>query len=92
MSVKHDQDAQAEESDTSLPKVSLTLFGASEDMKTRLRQTVDREGWEELLHDPYIFLDVILDELFLQMDQNVQDVSGLFGGIESVGDHKIIKI
>lgn len=87
MRVRHgrsskEPDSQQVESD--LPTVELTLFGAEGDMKTRLRQMVESEKWEELLRDPYILLDVILDELYLQMDRNVQDVSGLFSGIENV--------
>lgn len=66
------------------PRVELVLFGAEDDMKTRLRQLVGSEGWKEVLRDPYILLDVILDELYLSMDRNVQDVSRLFGAIESV--------
>jgi hypothetical protein len=66
------------------PGVSLTLFGAGEDMKIRLRELLGHERWEEVLADPYVLLDVILDELYLQMDRNVQDVSRLFGNIESV--------
>jgi len=84
MRVRHSKDSDSKQPESPSPRVSLTLFGAGEDMKIRLRQIVDREGWEEVLRDPYILLDVILDELYLQMDRNVQDVSGLFGGIESV--------
>lgn len=67
-----------------LPGISLALFGAGDDMKIRLREMVEHEGWEGILKDPYILFDVILDELYLQMDRNVQDVSRLFGHVESV--------
>ncbi|TID18760.1 hypothetical protein E2P81_ATG05738 [Venturia nashicola] len=89
MRVKHSKEPDdgkkpdAEQLETQLPRVELTLFGAEDDMKTRLTRMAESEGWREILRDPYILLDVILDELYLNMDRNLQEVSGLFGGIEN---------
>ncbi|QDS77316.1 hypothetical protein FKW77_004696 [Venturia effusa] len=80
---KDARNANLQQCDTQPPSLEVVLFGAEEDMKARLRQIVEGEGWKDILSDPYILLDVILDELYLNMDRNVQDVSGLFGGIES---------
>ncbi|KAE9991696.1 hypothetical protein EG327_011155 [Venturia inaequalis] len=89
MRVNHPKDpndakkSDPEQLEARLPSVELTLFGAEEDMIMRLTRMVESEGWKDILRDPYILLDVILDELYLNMDRNVQEVSGLFGGIES---------
>lgn len=94
MRVKHSKEpkdaknSDPEQLETQLPSVELVLFGAEEDMKTRLRRMVESEGWKEILRDPYILLDVILDELYINMDRNVQEVSALFGGIESVSGNR----
>lgn len=90
MRLKHSKEAidtkdeESEQPESQLPSVELVLFGAEEDMVSRLRLMLESEEWKELLRDPFILLDVILDELYLNMDRNVQNVSGLFGGIESV--------
>lgn len=68
------------------PSIELVLLGAEDDLKKRLRQVVESEGWKEILRDPYVLLNLILDELYLNMDRNVQDISGLFGGIENVSE------
>lgn len=94
MRVKHSKEPKdakifgPEQLETQLPSVELVLFGAEEDMKTRLRRMVESEGWKEILRDPYILLDVILDELYINMDRNVQEVSALFGGIERVSGNR----
>jgi hypothetical protein len=68
-------------------RITLVCFGPSEDIETRLnglKKSCQGDRWRDILHDPYILLDIILDELYLQVSQHVRALTFEFGKIENV--------
>lgn len=46
------------------------------------------ESWKDVLQDPFAILDVIVDQLYLLLDEHKNNVRYAFGQIEIVGqDH-----
>jgi hypothetical protein len=67
----------------------LVCFGASKDIEFRLNslKRTQADRWQEMLHDPYLLLDIILDELYLQVSRYVRTLTFEFGIIENVSLH-----
>jgi hypothetical protein len=65
-------------------RVCMACFGASPDLVIRLEGIHKDQHWAEVLIDPYILIDAVIDELYLLMDRYVREISDLFGGIENV--------
>lgn len=67
--------------------VTLSCFGASKAVQTRLKNLKEhheRDRWQDILHDPYVLFDIILDELYLQVDRHICSLVSEFGKIENV--------
>jgi hypothetical protein len=68
-------------------RVTMVCFGASVDMQRRLkdlRPSQVGERWQDILHDPYILLDIIIDELYLQISHHVRGLRDEFRKMEDV--------
>jgi hypothetical protein len=68
-------------------RVTLVCFGASGDLRDRLiglKNSQIGDRWLEILHDPYILLDVIVDELYLQISHHVRSLRDEFRKMEDV--------
>lgn len=68
-------------------RITLVCFGASGDIEIRLKglkKHCQGDQWQDILHDPYVLLDIILDELYLQVSQHVRALTAEFGEIENV--------
>ena len=64
--------------------VTLICFGASAALEQRFERLLSKPLWDKVLQDPYILFAIVLDELSLQMDAQVWNVSRVFGLIERV--------
>jgi hypothetical protein len=64
--------------------VTLVCFGAFEDIQIRLRSLQDRLNWSEILHDPYILIDILIDELYQLIMTHVKSLRNEFRQIENV--------
>ncbi|KAF1990353.1 hypothetical protein K402DRAFT_401202 [Aulographum hederae CBS 113979] len=62
--------------------ITLVCFGAPWEMEQRFRGLLASPAWEDILRDPYILFNIVLDELFLHMDHIAWDLSKVFGGME----------
>ncbi|KAJ9640451.1 hypothetical protein H2199_005990 [Coniosporium tulheliwenetii] len=62
--------------------VTLICFGASPSLEQRFRRLALTSAWEDALEDPYVLFDVVLDELYLQLDGVAWSLAEVFGGIE----------
>jgi len=63
---------------------TLACFGATPKVKSRIDQFIESEAWTDVAREPYILFDIVLEGLFLEMDQNVWNMSTLFGALEHV--------
>ncbi|KAF2453804.1 hypothetical protein BDY21DRAFT_401325, partial [Lineolata rhizophorae] len=62
--------------------VTLVCFGASPNLEARFKQMTASSSWEDVLHDPYVLFDIIMDELYLQMDGVAWRLNQVFGQFE----------
>jgi hypothetical protein len=69
---------------TSKPCITLICFGASKSLQTRFEDLATSPNWTQCLDAPYNLLVVVLDELFLEMDEQAWRLAGVFRGIERV--------
>jgi hypothetical protein len=63
--------------------VTLICFGASDALRNRFAGLLKHRVWEDVFMDPWVLLDITLDELYLQMDAISWSLSEVFGGMES---------
>lgn len=63
---------------------TLLCFGASEALVERLKKLQNRTDWKEVLEDPYVLLDIVLDELYLQLDGVSWNLNEVYGNMERV--------
>lgn len=66
------------------PDVELFCFGAPTSIRDRFQKLMDNASCEDLLEDPYIFLDVIIHEMYKVLDRTGWTISDIFGKIETV--------
>ena len=66
------------------PQVTLICFEASSSLKQRFGRLQSMAACNDALNDPYSLFAVILDELSLQLDNTVWNLSEVFRGIELV--------
>lgn len=64
--------------------ITLLCFGASEALIGRFHSIQNREEWKEALEDPYVLLDIVLDELYLQLDGISWNLGEVYGNMERV--------
>jgi len=63
---------------------TLLCFGASEALVQRFSKLQNRVEWREALDDPHVLLDIVLDELYLQLDGIAWNLSEVYGNTERV--------
>lgn len=65
-------------------KVELLCFGASDNLRNRLQKLTRLASCEDLLQDPYLLLEIVLDELYRMLDLTGWSIGKIFGNIETV--------
>lgn len=65
-------------------KVELFCFGAPMALGDRLRKLKTNSTCEDLLQDPYVFLEIVMEEMYKVMDHTGWAISDIFGAIETV--------
>lgn len=64
---------------------TLTCFGASPHVESRLRRFIARSAsHNNAITEPYVLLDIVLDGLFHDVDDNVWKMNDVFGTFEHV--------
>ncbi|KAF2826166.1 hypothetical protein CC86DRAFT_370248 [Ophiobolus disseminans] len=58
-------------------------FGAPATLRDRFRKLKDTASCDELMQDPYVFLEVVFDELYKVLDRTGWAISDIFGKIET---------
>jgi len=64
--------------------VTLICFEPPPNLESRFDQMATQAVLDQVLEDPYALFDIVLDELYLQMDGIAWDLSKVFGEIEWV--------
>ena len=59
-------------------------FSAPQSLGDRFRKLKDLARCDDLVQDPYVQLEVVLEEMYKVLDQTVWAVSHVFGEIETV--------
>ncbi|OCK88216.1 uncharacterized protein K441DRAFT_682026 [Cenococcum geophilum 1.58] len=62
--------------------VTLICFMAPEGLMRRFSTLLDHPEWEDVLEDPFILYDIILEELYLILDAMVRTLGKVFNGVE----------
>ncbi|KAF3036729.1 hypothetical protein E8E12_007981 [Didymella heteroderae] len=65
------------------PSVELLCFGAPESLGDRFRKLASVAICDDLLQDPYVLLEVVLEEMYKVLDRTGWDISHIFGNIEA---------
>ncbi|KZM24597.1 uncharacterized protein EKO05_0008697 [Ascochyta rabiei] len=68
---------------SSEPKVELFCFGAPATLGGRFRKLRDIAICDDLMHDPYVLLEIVLEEMYKVLDQTGWAISRIFGDIET---------
>ena len=66
------------------PKVELFCFGAPASLGDRFRKLKDVAICDDLLQDPYVLLEVVLEEMYKILDSAGWTISTVFGNMETV--------
>ncbi|CAM1509922.1 Fc.00g002570.m01.CDS01 [Cosmosporella sp. VM-42] len=61
---------------------TLVCFGASSKVRQRIAEFVNAKVWEHVAIDPYILFDLLLDGLYLEVDETVWRMNTVFGPLE----------
>lgn len=64
--------------------VTLICFGPGKPLVRRFQRLASHAKWHDAVVDPYSLFVVVLNELFLQMDGLVWELSSVFGAMEYV--------
>ena len=64
--------------------VTLICFMAPEGLMRRFSILLDHPEWEDVLEDPFILYDIILEELYLILDAVIRTLGKVFNGVERV--------
>lgn len=74
-------------------QVTCCCWGAAQSIVQRFGDIVRTPHWTDALQDPFVLLDVILDQLFLLLDEQKNNLRFAFGQIETVSlEPKLQKI
>jgi Mg2+ and Co2+ transporter CorA len=65
-------------------QITMICFGASESIIKRFRRLLDKPKWEEIIPRPYLLVDIVLNELYLKVDNLTWNLNGVFGNLEGV--------
>jgi hypothetical protein len=71
-------------SNSTRPEVELFCFGAPSTIRDRFQKLMDTASCEDILEDPYIFLEIIMHEMYKVLDRTGWMISDIFGEIETV--------
>jgi hypothetical protein len=71
--------------------VTLICFGASPETERRFENLTLNPAWEQALQDPFILLDIVFDELYIQLDTVAWKLGGVFGEMEGKILHRASK-
>lgn len=66
------------------PLVELFCFGAPQSLGERFRKLKDVAICDDLCQDPYVLLEIVLEEMYKLLDQTGWAISHVFGEIETV--------
>lgn len=64
--------------------VELFCFGAPESLGDRFRRLASVAICDDIVQDPYVLLEVVLEEMYKVLDSTGWDISRIFGDIETV--------
>jgi hypothetical protein len=64
--------------------VTLICFMAPEGLMRHFSTLLNHPEWENILEDPFILYDIILEELYLILDAMVRTLGKVFNGVERV--------
>ena len=81
------EQSHARETNDGAPRfdnVICCCWGAPASLVQRFGDIVRTSSWTHALHDPFVVLDVVLDELFLLLDRQKDHLRLAFRDIESV--------
>jgi len=64
--------------------VALLCFGAPTSLQVKFERLLQLWHWGDALDDPFVLFQLVVDELFLQLDQTAWNLSRAFGSLEHV--------
>ena len=64
--------------------VTLIIFSASSRLQRVFASLTGHEAWEDVLEDPFSLFSIILEELFLEVDDALSKVRKVLGVVERV--------
>ena len=70
--------------DPLMSAATLIVFSANPGLRARFEQLTSNSEWTSVLIDPFSLYVIVLDELWLQAEGIVRDVSDVFGLMERV--------
>jgi hypothetical protein len=65
-------------------QITLICFGASESIIKRFRRLLDNPRWVDIIQRPYLLIDIVLNELYLEVDNITWNLNSIFGTLEGV--------
>jgi hypothetical protein len=65
-------------------EVTLCCFGATRHVRDRFSRFMKTDGWRDVLANPLVLFDLVLDGLFLDVDETVWNMNRVFGALEHV--------
>lgn len=65
--------------------VTLCCFGATNHVRERFERFVQTESWKEVLEQPLVLFDLVLEGLFHDVDEAVWNINKVFSALEHVG-------
>ncbi|OAQ67202.1 corA-like mg2+ transporter protein domain-containing protein [Pochonia chlamydosporia 170] len=68
---------------TSKPCTTLICFGAPKSLEKRFEDLATSPSWTQCVDAPYNLFVIVLDELFLEMDEQAWRLAGVFRGVET---------
>ncbi|KAK0636052.1 hypothetical protein B0T17DRAFT_67077 [Bombardia bombarda] len=68
--------------------LTLVCFGATPKVRKRLDALIEAGAWRDIMTEPYILFDLILDGLFVEVDNTVWSMNDVFGPLE----HRILDV
>jgi hypothetical protein len=66
------------------PSVELFCFGAPESLGDRFRKLASVAICDDIVQDPYVLLEIVLEEMYKVLDRTGWNISRVFGDIETV--------
>ena len=66
------------------PEVEMFCFGTPVTLRDRFRKLKTTASCDDLMQDPYILLEIVLEEMYKVMDRTGWTISDIFGRIEKV--------